>query len=118
MDGALAGRGRRRVSGARHGLPPGDGRPWPLPPALSRLRCARAADRPRGERDELLSPLPDGRDAPRRPRALAPAEGGLAATAGGARGRGWRDGRLPARSASRSTGASAAPSRTAVSVAP
>src|SRR6266540_2713357 len=52
---------------------------------MPRLRHARPADRPRGERGELLSPLPDGRADPVRPLARPLAEGGLAAHDRGAR---------------------------------
>src|SRR2546426_968326 len=48
-------------------------------------RRGSSADRPRRERDELLRALPDGRPAPRRPRALTAAQGGLAADARAAR---------------------------------
>src|SRR5437773_2613529 len=52
---------------------------------LTGVRRARVADRSRRERDELLRALPDGRPAPRRPRALTAAQGGLAADARAAR---------------------------------
>src|SRR3989475_1716705 len=79
LDRAPAPRGRRRVPRGRDGVPPRDGRARPLPPAVSRLRRARAAYRVRGERDQLLPALPDRRPAARRSRALAPAQAGLAA---------------------------------------
>src|SRR2546429_332600 len=54
LVGAPAPRGGRRVPGGRARFPPRHGRARPLPPAVSRLRRARAAYRVRGERDQLL----------------------------------------------------------------
>ena len=60
----------------------GDGGAWPVWGALPRLRCPRAADPVRGQRDELLPRLSNGRANPGRPIALAPAQGRLAAASG------------------------------------
>src|SRR6266403_4860152 len=90
LDRAPAPRGRRRLPRGRDRLPPRHGRARPLPPAVPRLRRARAAHRVRGERDQLLPALPDRRPAARRSRTLAPAQAGLAAharRAGAPRGR-------------------------------
>src|SRR5438046_2816776 len=82
----VAASGRRRVPGGRHGVQRGDGGPQALWQAVSGVRRARPADRPRRERDELLRGVPDGRPTPRRPRALTAASRGLAADARGAGG--------------------------------
>src|SRR5262249_61012912 len=86
MDLALAAGGRRRLSRGRDGVPPRHVRPRPLWQALSRVRRSRAADRLCGERDELLSALPDGRQAAGGSFALPPPPRRLAADAGGAGG--------------------------------
>src|SRR5439155_3447486 len=92
LDRPAAGRGGHELSREGHRLPRGYGRPRPLRAAVPGLWRARPADRPCGERDELLSPLPDGGTAPRRPRALPAPPGGLAPHAGrtgGAPRSGW-----------------------------
>ena len=71
-------RGGRRLPREGDGLPTRHGRARALPPALPRLRRARAAHRLRGERDQLLRALPDRGRSPRRPLPLAPPQGGLA----------------------------------------
>src|SRR2546427_601717 len=85
--------GRREIPRGGHGVPRRDGRPRALRQAVPGVRRSGAAHRPRRERDELLRAVPDGRPAPRRPRALTTARGGLAADArgtGGAKGYGRR----------------------------
>ena len=69
---------RRSLPDEGHRLPPRNGRPRPLRPTLSRLRLARPAHRPRRERIQLLRHVPDRRQGPRRPRAVAAVEGRLA----------------------------------------
>src|SRR2546426_4180274 len=83
LDRAAAGRDRRRVPGKCHGLPPGHGRPRPLPPTLSRVRITGAADPVRGERGELLRHVPDRRASTRRSLLVPPAQGSLAPPLGG-----------------------------------
>ena len=80
LDRSPARARRAAVPGEGHRVPSRDGRARPLPRAVSRVRLARAAHRPRRERDELLRALPDRRPAARRPRALAPAPRRLART--------------------------------------
>src|SRR3990172_9117798 len=77
--------GARGVPREGHGLPGGDGRPRALRQTLSSVRVTRATDRSRGNRDELLRPLPDRREAPGGPRALPAAQRGLASDARRAR---------------------------------
>src|SRR5258705_2557711 len=77
--------GGRRLPGGRHGVPRGHGRARALRTAVSGVRVARAADRLRRQRDQLLRGLPDRRSAPGRPRAVTPPQAGLAADARGAR---------------------------------
>ena len=62
-------------------FPRRDGRPWPLRPAMPALRHAHPTNPLRRQRNELLPYLPDRRQTPRRPGALAPAAGRLAADA-------------------------------------
>ena len=61
---------------------PGHGGPRSVRRAVSRLRRPRPADPLRRQRDELLPEMPDRRPHPRRPLALAIAEGRLAAITG------------------------------------
>src|SRR5205085_42175 len=79
-------RGERVPEREGDGLPRGHGRPRALEAAVSRVRLAGAADRPRRPRDELLRALPDGRQAPRRSRPLEAPQAGLAEDARRARG--------------------------------
>ncbi len=65
-----------------HCLSSRHGRARALRPALSRVRIAGPADRPRRERDQLLRALPDRWPTPGRPRTLAVASRGLAADPG------------------------------------
>jgi ribosomal protein S13 len=69
---------KRPVPGESHRLPRGHGGSWPLRQALPRLRLARAAHPLRRQRNQLLCPLPDRRQAAGRPVAVAPAEEELA----------------------------------------
>jgi hypothetical protein len=62
-----------------------DGGARALQPALPGVRHAGAADRLRREREQLLSHLPDRRQAARRPRPLAAPQGRLAEDSRGAR---------------------------------
>ncbi len=73
---------RRRVSGKSHRLSRWHGGARPLRPALSGVRLAGAAHRLRRQRDQLLRPLPDRRQDPRRSRAIAAAQEKLAALLG------------------------------------
>ncbi len=68
----------RRLPREGDRVPPGDGGARQVPPALPGVPDPGAADRPRGERDELLPALSDRREAARRPRALEAAQAGLA----------------------------------------
>ncbi len=68
-----------------HRLPPGDGRPRPLPAAVPALRVTYPAHPLRRQRDQLLPRLPDRRQSPRRPLALPPARRRLATHARRAR---------------------------------
>ena len=79
MDRAPARRGRRRIPGEGDRVPPGDGRPRQIRPALPGLRRAGAAHRVRRERMQLLRALPERRRDPGRPRAVAAAAQELAA---------------------------------------
>src|SRR5437868_3489714 len=85
MDRSPAPRGGRRLPRKGHRVPRWNGRARPLPKALSRVRSARAAHRVRRKRDQLLRPLPNGRQTPRRPRALAALARRLAEDLGRAR---------------------------------
>ena len=85
VGGAAPARGGGRVPGGGDRVPRGDGGARPPPPALPGLRHARAADRPRGERGELLPPLPDRRADPVGSLARPLAQAGLAAHHRGAR---------------------------------
>src|SRR2546429_3505398 len=60
-------------------LPRGNGGARQVRQALPGVRRAGAAHRVCGERDQLLRALPDRRQDPRRPRAVAPAQEELAA---------------------------------------
>ena len=73
---------RRRFSGEGHGLPSANGGPWQVRPAVSDLWRQGAAHPLPGQRDELLSRLPDRRQAARRPLSLVAVEEGLAQDAG------------------------------------
>src|SRR5262245_10319269 len=79
MDGPPPRRGGRRVPGKGDGVPSGDGGPRPLWEAVPFVRHGSPAHSLRGQRDELLPALPDGREGPGRPRPLATAQGRLAA---------------------------------------
>src|SRR2546426_2890894 len=79
MDRAPARRCRRGLSREGHRVSRGHGGAWALRPALSGVRRPRAAHRLRGERDQLLCALPDGRQAACRPGAIAAAQEKLAA---------------------------------------
>src|SRR2546427_5118407 len=79
MDRAPARRCRRGLSREGHRVSRGHGGAWALRQALSGVRRSRAAHRLRGERDQLLRALPDGRQAARRPGAVAPPQEELAA---------------------------------------
>ena len=59
-------------------LPAGNGRPWPLQPALPSLRQQNPAHPLRRQRNQLLPDVPNGRKAAGRPRALATARFRLA----------------------------------------
>src|SRR4029453_4243878 len=89
VDRAPPPRGGGGLPGEGDRVPRRHGGPWPPPPALPRLRRPRAAHRARGEREQLLRALSDGRAPSRRPGPLAAPEGGLAAHA-------RRDGGAPA----------------------
>src|SRR2546422_287280 len=78
MVRAAAARGRRPFPRAGDRFPRRHGRAWSLPSAVPRLRCPGAAHRLRGERDQLLRALPDGRRAARRSVAVAAAQERLA----------------------------------------
>src|SRR5512146_866378 len=78
MDGSASCRGGRRFPGERDGLSNGDGGPWKIPAAVSRVRDAGSTNSLRGQRDELLPDLPDGRKAAGGPGAIADPEGRLA----------------------------------------
>src|SRR6267378_5485470 len=82
MDRTPARRSGRRFPGEGDGVPQGDGGARQVQGALPRLRLARSAHPLRGQRGELLRDLPDGRTSARRPLAVAPAQGRLAAVAG------------------------------------
>ena len=68
----------RRLPREGHRLPPRDGRARPVRRALPGLRHPGAADPLRRQRDQLLPRLPDQGPHPRRPLALATAQGRLA----------------------------------------
>src|SRR5436190_20925184 len=74
MDRAARCAGRTRIPGESHRVSRRDGGPRPARQALPGLRCPSAANRLCGERDQLLRALPDRRQDPRRPCAVAPAE--------------------------------------------
>ena len=93
MDGSSA-KESRRLSGARHRVPTGDGGPRQIRQAVPALRQARPTHPLRGQRNELLPDVSDGGEAPRRPIAVAADEGRLAEIARGAGGGG---GSLPDR---------------------
>ena len=100
---AAAPRGGGRVPGRGDRVPARHGGARPLRPAVSRLRRAGAAHRPRRERDQLLRALSDRGTAPGRSRAVAAAAAGLAAHPrgdGGAAARGHGSGGRPGRSRS------------------
>src|SRR5439155_21026682 len=63
LDRTPTGRGWRRLPGEGHRLPRKDGRARQISPTLPRLRRAGPADRVLGERMQLLSPLPERRQA-------------------------------------------------------
>src|SRR5207247_9054476 len=83
LDGAPACRNRRGVPGERDGVPGRDGRAWPVPQAVPRMRIAGATYPLRRKRGELLCHLPDGRPAARGPIPVASPEAGLATLARG-----------------------------------
>src|ERR1044071_1890003 len=85
MDGKVAARGRRSVPAEGDSVPRRDGRPWPLPPAVSRLWLTRAAHRLCGQRGELLCELSDRRPPAGGSIVVALAEGRLAEDARAAR---------------------------------
>src|SRR5439155_22293644 len=88
LDGAPACRNRRGIPGEGDGVPGRDGRAWPVPQAVPRMRIAGATYPLRRKRGELLCHLPDGRPAARGPLPVAAPEAGLATLArgvGGAR---------------------------------
>ena len=68
-------RGRRGVPGEGHRIPARDGGARQVREALPGVRRAGAAHRLRRERVQLLRALPDRRAHPRRPRAVAAAQG-------------------------------------------
>src|SRR5262249_43641969 len=78
MDGAPPGRSRRGVPGEGHRLPSPDGGARSLPGTLPGMRLPGAADRARGERNQLLCALSDRRPAPGGSRALQAPQGRLA----------------------------------------
>src|SRR5947209_1954436 len=92
MEHRARGGGASELPREGHGLPRGDGRAWPIRQAVPRLRLARAANRVRRERIELLRDLPDGRETSGRSRAVTALEGGLAEDA---RGAGGEEGKRP-----------------------
>jgi len=96
VDRAAAGPGRGRIPGESHGVPHRHGGARSLRAAVPGMRSAGAAHPLRRQRDQLLRALPDRRPAAGRPRAVAPAEAGLAAQHRRARAR-----RLTAAAASR-----------------
>src|SRR5204863_9671510 len=77
MDDAAFGRGGARLAGQGHRVPAGHGGARPLRQAVPGVRRARAADRLRRERMQLLRALPDRRAPPPPPRAVAAAPGEL-----------------------------------------
>src|SRR6185437_5089201 len=79
MDAAVAGEGRRRISGEGHGLSPGDGGTRALRKEMSRVWHGGAAHPLRRERDQLLPEMSDRGPRARGPLAVATAEGRLAA---------------------------------------
>src|SRR5205807_2194910 len=78
LDRASARRGRGRISKEGDRFPRGNGGAWPLQQTVSRLRHAGAAHRLRGERNELLRAMPDGRPAAGRSSVVAAASRRLA----------------------------------------
>src|SRR5204862_6685975 len=85
VDGPAARGGGRRLPEEGDGVSAGDGGPRPARAAVPRLRHGGAAHPLRGQRDELLPALPDGRHGAGRPRPVAPPEGRLAAHRRGTR---------------------------------
>ena len=73
------------ISGAGHGVPSRDARPRTIRPAVPGVRHAGAADSLRRQRSQLLPDVPDRGSPARRPRAVTPAQGRLAAHPRGAR---------------------------------
>src|ERR1035441_4820400 len=82
MDRTLAPGIARSFPRKSEGVSRRDGGAWPLRQAVSAMRNAHPADPLRVQRNQLLSGLPDRREAFGRPRSLAPASRGLAAHAG------------------------------------
>lgn len=70
--------GEGRVPGTGHGISGRHGRPWALREPVPRLRVADPADRLRGERNELLRPMPDRGEAVGGPGPVTASEAGLA----------------------------------------
>ena len=75
MDRTPASGHRRELSREGHAVPPRDGGPRKIPPALSGVRHSRSTHPLRRQRDGLLPHVPDGRKAPRRPGHVEIAEG-------------------------------------------
>src|SRR5690606_4361471 len=83
LDRSFARGGGRGFPRESHSVPPGDGGPRQVRPALSGMWNEGATDPARGERDELLPHVPEWRTPAGRPRAFAFVEGRLAQYPGG-----------------------------------
>ena len=82
MDFAPRRGGGERLSGKSHGFPQRHGHSWPVWSALPSLWRQSSAHPLCRQRNELLRPLPDRREGPRRPQPVAPAGLGLASHTG------------------------------------